>query len=511
MKNILKKILCVSIALLMLLPVLVACKKDTPNNEGTSDSDVVSTTEGDGIEYDENGYQKDKLGTRDYGGRDIRILAFKGASVEEFIPDYDSINNSVVGRELYLRDMNVEDRLKVNLVYNRVDGNNAKYKTDYLPMADSMISGNEVDAFACYSMCATPLMTRGYLVNMLDYEDIDVTAPWWSKHLIERATIYDKLYFATGSIAPSFLGEGVAVFFNKTMADAYLNNGVLDAYDAETLYDMVENKTWTIDNFMTLSKTVTMQGVDKTDDDTYGYNASWASFDAWFFASGLVTLDNAADGSLQVSESWNSEKTIGLLDKLLPFVKSNSVYAAADNAWKKGDTLFTTCNLVYLPEQKNNHPVGESGIGVLPMPMWDSEQGEYLSTAGFPFTVWGMAKTSDRLDAVAATLECLASEGYRTTEPAFYETVLKIKSVEGEGFLHDVEMIDLVRDSIVIDAGRVHNNDIGDLGWGMFRSCLAQDAANGASNTTYSSYFSNNLSTLQGSLDTLNLVVKNLK
>ena len=511
------RIIGIIFVLSILTSVFAACKKNgTENVDTTSDdtkADVSDVGTEDNREYDDKGYLKDTVGEQDFGGKEIRILGWSERYYKEFGIKPEDVQETTLGQQVYKRDLQTQKRLNVKLAVVTEAGNNGNYKKSYIPKAETMVTGNEVDAFACYSMAATPLMLRGYLVNLLDQPYLNFDDPWWSADIVERASIYDRLYFATGSISPSYLAQGFSMYFNKSMADTYLTDA-LESFDAETLYDMVDNNTWTIDNFITLAKTVEISGAEKTADETYGYVLRTVSYDPWLFSAGIVTLDNAVDGSLQISEGWNSSKVISLAEKLLSLLNSKSGGAAVDrsstsytfeSAWKNGRSLFMTSSLYDLTTWvKNENPVTEDGVGILPMPKWDSTQTDYLSTAGFYFTLWGICRSSDRQDATAATLEVLSSEGYRTTEPALYDEVLKIKSTDGAGSSNDRRMIDFVRDSIVIDAGRIHNNDIHTYGWGMFRNSIMDDIINGSSASSYSTFFASRNEQLRADVNTLN-------
>ena len=530
MKKSMTRLICLSLAILMLMPLLFACKKENVEGEGTgaaATEAVVSDVETQGanseettakvIETDENGFQKDALGKQDLGGKEIRILAWDGGvPYHEFNMDFEEIDKYVLGQEVYNRNTKVQVRMNIKLSFTRVSGYNGTYNSEYLPKAEAMITENSVDSFACYSMASTPLMVRGYLKDLSAFPVLDFNAPWWSQDLIERASLYDRLYFASGSISPSLLGQSWAMFFNKSMADIYLSEKLTEM-GATTVYDLVDEGKWTLDNFMTLAKSVTIAGTEKTADETYGFVTDHVAYDPFFFGADLRTLDNAADGSLQVSDAFGSAKTIELCDKLLNFFRTNSVGAAYDrsvggtkytftvnSAWHKGNALFSNQCLGNLATQKQNSAVGEDGIGVLPMPKWNEDQEKYVSTAGFPFTLWCIARASDRQQATATTIECLASEAYRLTEPALYEEVLKIQSTDGEGSANDRRMIDLVRDTIVIDAGRLHNDQIHSLGWGMFRNSLMDDQVNSAANSGYATFFAANLAKLEGDLQKIN-------
>ena len=512
--------LTILLVLLMLLPSVISCKNNKGNTDVEStESDVAEDSE-TVIEYDDKGYQKDNLGMQDFGGKEIRILGWKDAPFKEFGIEFDEVEGTVLGLQVYNRNMKVEQRLRVKLKFSTVTGYNATYASHYIPEAERCVTEQSVDAFACYSMASSAMLTRGWLEDMMQYEYLDFTAPWWSAGLVERASMYDRLYFASGSIAPSYLGCGTAVFYNKKMANVYLNDA-LTAKGAENLYDLVDAGKWTIDNFIELSKTVTMSGVTKTADDTYGYVCGVVGIDPWYTAAGLVTLDNAPDGSIQISEDWNSSKTHTLASKLLDFFKTGSAAVQVDlggekktpnfyDAWNNGKSLFVTDFLSNLPRQIQEKAVGSDGIGILPMPMYDEGQGEYLSNIGFGFSMYSIARNSDRREETAAVLECLASEGYRQTEPELYDNILKTRSTDSDGGDKDRRMLEIVRDSLRIDGGRIHNDQLHAMGWAIWRGSIASDLWSG-SDSNYMSYFSARSDSLDQSLLILNSIVHNLE
>ncbi len=530
-----KKISCLLLALLMCLPLLFACNKkdDTPADttaapsEGTSapaaQTQAGSDVTDEVVEYDENGYMKDSLGNMDFGGKEIRILGWSEASYDELDIKYEDIEGSVLGQQVYNRNRRTEARLKVKLSVREVAGNNGSYKGTYIPECEQAVTDRSVDVFACYSMAATPLMLQGYLADLRSFDTLDFDKPWWSADLVNRATLYDRLYFASGSIAPSFLASGFLTMFNKEMVDQYLySNGATDEFDAEDLYAMVDNNTWTMDNFIKLAKNVTIQKTTKTVDDTYGYVCSVSCVDPWYQAAGLVTLDNAPDGSAQISDDWNSVKAQEVVGKMYEFFMSNSAGVEAhmskyrtesyQNAWGRGTAMFTTGTFSMVASAvKGSGAIAEKGIGILPMPKYNSDQEEYLSTVGFAFTLYCINRNSDYTDACAATLECMASEGYRGTEPALYDTALKIQSTEGSDGAKDRAMMDLVRDSIRIDVGRIHNDTVKSLGWAMVRNSWYTDMQNNAPYSTYESFFASKRPTLETALAQMNDTVYSIE
>ncbi|MBE6546247.1 MAG: hypothetical protein E7668_02250 [Ruminococcaceae bacterium] len=529
-----KRICCVLLALLMCLPLLVACKNKGENPADTTSDQAGGTQAGVGsvgnsdvtdevVEYDENGYQKDKLGNKDFGGQAINILGWTEAPYDELDIKYEDIEGSVLGQQVYNRNRRTEARMKVKLVVRTVSGNNGSYNKVYVKECEQAVTDRSVDLFACYSMAATPLMVQGYLANLRSFEVIDFDAPWWSEDLINRASLYDRLYFATGSIAPSFLASGFMTFFNKEMVDQYLYaNNATEEFDAEDLYAMVYNDTWTMDNFIKLAKNVTIVGGTKTDTETYGYVCSVSCVDPWYQAADLVTLDNAPDGSIQISDDWNSAKAQDVVSKMYSFFISNSAGVEAhmseyktisyQNAWGKGTAMFTTGTFSQLASAvKGSAVIAEKGIGILPMPKYNSDQEEYLSTAAFPFTLYSINRNSDYTEACANVLECMASEGYRLTEPALYDTALKIQSTDSNEGTKDRDMMDVIRDTIRVDVGRLHNNNVKSLGWGMVRNSWYTDMKNNSPYSTYESFFESKRESLELALEQMNETVYNIE
>ena len=94
------------------------------------------------------------------------------------------------------------------------------------------------------------------------------------------------------------------------------------------------------------------------------------------------------------------------------------------------------------------------------MPKYDKSQAEYGTLMHDQFTVFAIPATAEaeRFDMIGATLEVMASESARTVKPAYYEIALKRK------YMSDPvawEMLDLIFNTVRIDAGIVYTNALG--------------------------------------------------
>ena len=62
---------------------------------------------------------------------------------------------------------------------------------------------------------------------------------------------------------------------------------------------------------------------------------------------------------------------------------------------------------------------------------------------------------------VGIITEALAAESYKSVVPAYYDVVLKTKASRDED---SAEMIDLIRDTIIIDFGYIHSTALNTVG-----------------------------------------------
>jgi hypothetical protein len=79
---------------------------------------------------------------------------------------------------------------------------------------------------------------------------------------------------------------------------------------------------------------------------------------------------------------------------------------------------------------------------------------------GNPFTLYAIYANTKDANRAAAVLECWASEAYRTTTPAQFETTMKLKYSESDV---EAEMFDIIRSTVCFDMGRLFNPDLANI------------------------------------------------
>ena len=128
----------------------------------------------------------------------------------------------------------------------------------------------------CY---ATPLAAEGYLYELNELPNVDLSNPWWDQAALEDLSVRGKSYLATGDISPTSLMTSSCMTFNKNL---------LDDIGMEYPYDLVYEGKWTIDKLASLttdlSRDLNGDSQYTLEDDLFGYT-SWMcdSPDSFFY------------------------------------------------------------------------------------------------------------------------------------------------------------------------------------------------------------------------------------
>ena len=475
------------LAIVMLATFLVACKKGSEGSAQTTGGDTSGgtvNTSGDnqgsldeGWETDENGYVLDNLDGIDLGGKEIRILAREGTFSEYYV-DVEDITASAINSAVYFRHLETQERLNCKLKYSTAAGTYTE-RAEFANKAQTMAAADEIDLVSSYSLTASNIMLNGLYADLNKSQTLEFDKPWWNQLMVDSCTVYGKMYYASGDISHLLLGEAYAYRFNKDIASNSLGEFLKQNYGVDSLYELVDEGKWTYENMMAIANAVVSNpdGV-KDASDTFGYVVEHYATDSFWAGCGLKHLASGADGSIVVSSDMGGEKADGIMTKLQTFFKSNAAVVTgseysgisgteghAFNLWKAEKALFFNCR-VYDDLTKN------FDVGVLPVPKYNEEQEMYITCPGFGYSMWGVVRTTTTdYESCCAVLEALASNGYRNTVPAYFDDMFANR----QDTVDDYRMLQIVREGIRIDSGRVVDNAFGELTWATFRACVLTD------------------------------------
>ena len=130
--------------------------------------------------------------------------------------------------------------------------------------------------------------------------------------------------------------------------------------------------------------------------------------------------------------------------------------------------------------------------GFLPIPKLDELQENYMS--GSTDRPWAVPITVSDGEFVSAVLEAMASEGYRTVRPAYFDIALKNKYSYDED---SAEMLDIVGDTIVLDFAYIYSDYKG-FAWTVMNLCAKN------SNGDFASYAAKQEKSEQKRIDKIN-------
>ena len=463
------RIIALICAVLMMVPALVACANtsggDTTTEAAQTEANPAETTPEKDPNYDDQGYWKDDLADEiDYKGETVTILYWDDVERPEFEVTEDEADGDMVKEAIYRRNLATEERMGVTFEWIGTPGDSGDRAnfTNYVRNAYS--GGTFYDIIATYSRTAGMLLTNGFIQDLNAIEDsyINVDQPWWPKSMVNTCSIDDTLFFVSGDISTNVLHFMYAVYYNMDM---------LKNLNIEDPVALVDDMKWTIDKLIELSADLYIdldQDGAQSDYDQYGFCSTYFHLDAFYTGSDMMLLVPGTDTNLSISSDFFGQKTIDLVDKLGAWFNTGDTYVNPSGGsrsysitFEEGNCAFRLDRVYIADNEYHNGALREVDweYGILPVPMYDESQTEYITVVGNPFTLWCVMQNAKDPQMSTAVIECLASEAYRKTSPMIFENNMKYRyTPDNAGKGDGARMFDIVRESIAFDLGRIFSD-----------------------------------------------------
>ena len=495
MKNIKKLILILLVCILICVPIF-SCSQNTGKTDTTTEA-AAAESGTSGVEAEGT---TDQFAVADNLPSDLN---FNGATFRVWGREVDNVfytsawefveemNGEVFNDALYNRELAVEERLNVNI-------EESLSTTSFQNAYKAVKAGDDsFDLLFANAYDVAPQGLEGIYVDLAKFPHIDYKMPWWPDTIMKDVTINGKTYFVTGDITPSVLGFMNCIFFNKKIAADY---------DISGLYDLVFSGKWTFDKYAEAAKNVykDINGNGEVDkDDLFGVTTS-DYYDVYFSAFEIpITITNP-DGSLSLSlgekfyEAYTRLREFSMNKSSLPQAISNEGetvnYENDVKFFANGQILFFG-GLVRFSDYFRSMA---DDYGILTVPKWDENQADYHTTSHANYSLVSVPVTvpTERYDMVGAVMEALASEGYRTTTPAYFDSTLKNKYSRDEETL---KVLDILRNGLEFQPVMIYYKSMGDI-LHLFRyACYPQ-----ASYDNMVSFYEKNLPRFQKAIDKFN-------
>ena len=465
-----KKLISLILCALMLASSAVSCSESTVQETGSASENTPAETTANAGETAPETIEETRLEPNlpdaNYEGYEFRMLG-KGESMVHWQSKdltADEITGEAINDAVYNRNVLIGDRYNVKFLE--------------IDVADYFAQQNEVN-LSClagtdeYDMVAlkpegvvSSFIANGYLMNLRDIPNMDLTQPWYDQNSIEQMSVGGNIYSVMGSMLTMDDDATAAVFFNKQLAAA---NGLPD------LYEMVDNGTWTIDKlteYADLAKRDTNgDGQMTAMEDTWGAMSEFATTFALISGSGNTMITKDAN-DVPVNTA-TEEAYIAMYEKVLKIQNNwdTTLYAEAqsgftdvwtecmDATFQSDRALFNICWL----NRASLFREMETDFGIIPMPKYDDAQESYYSFVHmYCANCIAVLKTGSDFARTGVILESLSAESMYGLTEAYYTKTLKSKASRDE---ESAAMLDIIFDTRIYDLGYVFN-------WGAIYSSV---------------------------------------
>ncbi len=471
----LKRWISVILAAIMLLSTLTACGTPSENTDDTTKAPADS-----GAVEDETKETLD-VPLEKYN-REFTILdrdEKEWSSVEIFAEanSTDNISKAVFERnDRILQDYGVTVK-------------ELKYNTDeHINMVSKEVSAptKEFQAVVSQTGVSTSMASQNYLWNLHsdEIEYLDLSKSWWDQNMVEGLSIENNLFCATGDLLTLDNDATFVILFNKALTTAC---------HIPDLYEMVDNKEWTMAKFYEFAK---LSKQDKDGDGKLSYNTDVSGFgwtdDApycFLFAGGITLSKKDENDSLIYELNVDRAQDIVDMGKLIfsndHAVNLNSYMGPTGlGLMEIGKTCFGEGHTMFFAEvmqsvtRMRNYDVD---FGILPFPMFDKYQGDYCSMMHLTAAMVSIPRSvvGNDLEMASAMLEAMAYHSVDTLTEQYYEINLKTKGAKDE---KSGPMIDKILASRACDL--VYYYGFGENAFGKLAGCLRPDATSSVSSTS---------------------------
>lgn len=375
--------------------------------------------------------------------------------------DGDVINDAVYNRNKQLAEW-LGCTIRVNEYVNYPSGNSI---FDMIfDFADT--PSYHIAAAPNYEMvrCAA----EGLFHDLAGQQYIDLDQDYYDDSYNDAYNIGGRQYLVTGKFSLSWYRYQFVTFFNRNMFD---EKGI------EYPYQTVLDHKWTIAEMGKIASNFykDLDGMGEYDEcDQYGYvlfvGSSSSQTDGFMSAFDLHLVEKDADGYLKAKEI--DQKIWGApIENFVDMLNSDSCYSATVfyDAHGSDATIekFTQENAqaamitdrMYILEWDNMVSLSknEQGYGILPLPMADETQTDYISHVHSRVLAFGIptAMVGDDLKNATLFLEAFAYLSYHTTVPAYYEKALGNNQKDDQTARRMLQIID---SNVVVDPVNVYYN-----------------------------------------------------
>ena len=451
-----KKLLFVAI-LAATCVLFISCGKSNNNSD-----------DGYGHSYSDSQYL-DYIGIEDMNGYNFRILVRNGESwVSDQVVEEET--GDIINDAIYRRNETVKSIFNVDITAIESSDSSAG---DAL---NTILAGDDAyDIILPHARTAFSYALQKATVNFHDVGTIHLDKEWWAQDIIESCSINNHLYVLDGDFSTKRLYYAYTLFFNKN---------IFDELGLDYPYKMVQDGTWTFDEFAKLvkqgAKDLNGDGLVKEADDRFGYYAiDWYGPFSVMYSGGIRFYTKDTKGIPRLT--LNSPKTTKIFSSFFNLTESEDVYMRIEGTNIPSSDIFRDGRAMFadksLGDAKGLRDMTDE-FGIVPFPKFEKND-KYAALIGGGSSLLIMPVTVEDYNKTGKIIEALCALGSRDVIPAFYDVSLKTKFARD---YESEEMMDIIKENLVYDLGYLAGGALQSTGYDLAHK----------SNHDFSSYYAAN-------------------
>ncbi|MCL1792652.1 MAG: hypothetical protein FWG34_02160 [Oscillospiraceae bacterium] len=426
--------------------------EDKKNDASSTATDPAAISESENIYGETMENIWDIIPAEDFGGYEFNFIKIENDlwATSDVIVEKETGNGIL--DEMYRRNKKIEEKYNIRLTETVRDD-------PYQTLKKSVTAGDfEFDAIYDRTNNLAAISSQAILHNLPDVPNIELNNPWWDSSCIKDLSISGKLYFVTGEANLHYNDDTWILMFNKNM---------MRDLGLENLYRLVLDGKWTLDKFydMMTAASADLNGNGEPDfDDRFGLLSHLDVYPAFLFgADERLFSKNSADlPVIELNGSNFASKFIKvcemLSDKNMTAIwqRDSYIFLGGDewtwqNIFFEGRALLfaEVLGTLHLSNMRNM----QENFGLLPVPKYDENQADYISTVLASTLALGVPSNAENPERTGLILEALSAESYSSVIPVYYDVALQYKLTRDE---ESVKMLDIIRKVRRYDLGSVY-------------------------------------------------------
>ena len=447
-----KKIVFLVILAMMFSVIISACGNN--NSSGDNNNTPVSVDGADVLTDDSQTEEagpivyKADVEAFDWEGKEFKIMVNDGDGEWR---DVDFIAEEQIGEPIndavYTRNSQIEEMFNIKIVPIQI-GDRVQSVRRAVNAGD-----NSYDIIFSTPFNNATLSQDGMLYDLLHIPNLDFNEPWWDQNASKDLTIAHRLYMMTGDIGTMYRKSVGIILFNKQMVKDYA---------LKDPYQLVANKTWTMDEFLSMCKDVSedINGDGVWDDnDRFGLLGYCDIMPISLMGCGVKIATKNVDDIPELT--FYNEKTVDIFNKIAEVVHNRELFwswsrVGSNNErsrvmFANGQGLFNWNEFHSIPNLRTM----DADFGILPMPLYEANQERYYHSVN-PHVALMLAIPISNPDTerTGAVVQAMGAISKNVLTPAYYDISLVGKHARDD---ESVMTMDVIFNSVTYDPGYMYN------------------------------------------------------